>query len=123
MPAWCLVTLVTSIRSCPDCNLETFQFSCKPKDVQDGDACMLEIIKLMKSMQSKLRVVWNHCADGFEISKAVQDLAMSSLYVCDAMNQFQVFREGNEYNEVKQHILERNMRDAVDRDSGNMYEL
>ena len=123
MPAWCLVTLVTSIRSCPNCSLETFQFSCKPNGVQDGDACMLEIIKLIKSKQSKLRVVWNHCAESFEVCKDAQNMAMSALYVCDAMHQFHVFLESDEYSDLKQHVLDRNVREAVERDSGNMYEL
>ncbi|KAL3909763.1 MAG: hypothetical protein SGILL_007956 [Bacillariaceae sp.] len=123
IPAWCLVTLITSIRSCPDSKLETFQFSCKPKDEQDADACMLEIIKLTKRPQSELRVVWNHCSELFHVSKQVQDMAMMSLYLCDVLQQFQVFKESEEYRDVKTHVLERNARAALERDSGNMYEL
>jgi hypothetical protein len=123
IPAWCLMTLVTSIRASPDSNLETFQFSCKTEDEQDGDACMLEIIKLMKRQHCKLRVLWNHCSEFFQASKELQDSAITSLYVCDNMHQFQVFRESDEYRDLKTHVLERNMREAVERDSGKKYEL
>jgi hypothetical protein len=109
VPAWCLVTLITSLRSCQDSRLETFQFSCRTEDEKDGDACMIEMIKLMKRPCSKLRVIWNYCFESFRVSDVVKDMTMSVLYICNILQQFHVFMEREEYGAIKCHVLERNM--------------
>ncbi|KAG7338181.1 hypothetical protein IV203_026046 [Nitzschia inconspicua] len=109
MPPWCLVTLITSLRCCSDSSLETFQFSCRTKDEKDGDACMVELIKLILRRQSKLRVIWNHWFESFLVSEEVKDRVMSALYVCNKLQQFHVFMESKEYGAIKCHVLERNM--------------
>jgi hypothetical protein len=126
IPAWCLVTLITSLRSCSYSSLETLQFSCQTDDEKDGDACMVEMIKLLRRQQSKLRVVWNHCFESFMVSEEAKDRVLSALYVCNTLQQFHVFMESKEYGAVKCHVLERNMRawkENAEDISADLYEL
>jgi hypothetical protein len=106
--------------------LETLQFSCQTDDEKDGDACMVEMIKLLRRQQSKLRVVWNHCFESFMVSEEAKDRVLSALYVCNTLQQFHVFMESKEYGAVKCHVLERNMRawkENAEDISADLYEL
>eukprot|EP00536_Pseudo-nitzschia_multiseries_P010466 jgi/Psemu1/26035/gm1.26035_g len=92
IPGWCVGSVMASLRFSHCTKLETFQFSCRNDDEEQGDACMAEVLKTIES-ETCLRVLWNHCYESFCVSEDVKLKTMTILSNNPSMQQFCVFVE------------------------------
>lgn len=110
IPSWCVSSILGSVSSSTaNSSLETFQFSCRASTTDEGDACVGEILKALSNDDSRLRVVWNHSYESFEVSKGVQTKTLNVLKASNVVEQFHVFVESREFCIAKCEVLERKL--------------
>ncbi len=109
IPSWCLSAILCSLNASTNSSLETFEFSCRTSTAQEGDNCMYEIINTLRNEDSRLRVMWNHSYESFEVSGGVQMQVLKILKANKVVEQFHVFVESHEFCATKCEVLERKM--------------
>lgn len=93
IPRWCLGTVMASVRFSHCTKLETFRFSCRNHNHDQGDACMAEVLKTIESKTAPLRIVWNHSNVHFSVSDETRSRAMQAFTRNPSLEQFRVFQE------------------------------
>jgi hypothetical protein len=103
-------TMTTTSRNDRSSRLDTLQFNCQTLDVNAGDACIIELSKLIDANKD-LRVVWNHRYESFCTSEHIESTILKSIESSPSIEQFHVFVENDDFCHAKCMLLEAKIGD------------
>lgn len=110
IPCWCLGSVMCSLNATTSSALETFEFSCRTSTTKEGDDCMNEIINTLQNEDSRLRVIWNHRYESFEVSNGMKMRTLNVLKSNKVVEHFHVFLESHGFCATKCEVLERKVK-------------
>ena len=95
IPSWCIGAVMASLRFSHTSQLETFRFSCRNDNKEQGDACMAEILKTIE-YETSLRVLWNYSCTSFSVSEEMRRRTMLAVNRNPSLKEFRLFAKNGE---------------------------
>lgn len=108
IPTYSLIILMLALPH--NKTLETLQFSCECDLLltEEGDSTVLEVLNTL-SVNSRLRVIWNHSSESLVVSDEVKKQTLCILQENQTIEQFHIFCEDPSFMLQKHAILDRNI--------------